>query len=168
MTQQYFKHIAIELDSKEKKTNKCFFTKLIDSLSSKLKREKHPITKKLRVLLEQEDFEYENVIQFGSTASTNKYFLMRDFDELVKLLQKFCEEPKEKEYEIEITIEVPKRKKFKKVDVYEKITILERWVKIGYKMYRRQFDPWTGDEFIIVDGDTYNIKHDRYGKEFLA
>jgi hypothetical protein len=170
MTQYLKRNVSIVMDNEDTKKNKCFFTKLIDSLSDKLRGKKHPITTKLQELLAQEEFEYESIIHFGSRESSNKQFLMRNFDELVDLLKEFCEEPKrkEREYEIEITVERPKRRKLKKVDVYEKITILERWVKIGYKMYRRQFDSFSGDEYIVVDGDVYDIRRDRYGREYLA
>jgi hypothetical protein len=171
MTQQFLKkEFAIVMDGEDQKTNKNFFTRLIDGLTRKLKREKHPVTTRLRELLEQDEFEYESIIQVGK-ANNNKYFLMRDFDKLFDLLKDVCEDcpkRKEREYEVEITIERPKRKKLKKVTVYDKVTILERWVKIGYKMYRRQFDCYSGDEYIVVDGDTYEIRRDRYGKEHLV
>ena len=168
---QYLKrNLSIVMDSEEPKKNKCFFTKLIDSLSDKLQGKKHPVTKKLQELLEEEEFEYESIIHIGSGENSKQQFLMRNFDELIDILKDICEEPKRKErkYEIEVTIERPKRKKLQKVEVYDKITILERWVKIGYKMYRRQFDRWSGDEYIVVDGDVYEIRHDRYGREYLA
>jgi len=188
MNKQYLKQFAIIMDSGEKKVNRNFFQKLIDSVSDKLCGKKRPdVQKKLHNLLIECDFDCHDRIlcdedlnfrsplfRCGSDefiAETNKYLLMRDFDKLVKLLKEYLgDEPKRKskEYEIEVTIERPKAKKLRKVTTYDKITILERWVKIGYKMYRRQFDSWSGDEYIVVDGDVYEIKHDRYGREYLA
>lgn len=182
MNSKYLRQFAIIMDEEKPKKNRNIFQKLIDSVSEKLSPKK---TEKLhKILIEcdfdqkdtlyiDEDFNFKSkLFRCGSeefVADTNKYFLMRDFDKLVKLLSEFCEEPKRsKEYEIEITIERPKRKKLCKVETFDKITILERWVKIGYKMYRRQLDGWSGDEFIVVDGDVYLIKHDRYGREYLA
>jgi hypothetical protein len=110
---------------------------------------------------------------YHKNKASNKYFLMRDFDKLVKLLSEYCDEDckckrvKDNKYEIEITVEVPKPKKLRKVTTYDKVTILERWVKIGYEMYRRQFDWKTGDEYIVVDGDVYLIKCGRDGIEYL-
>jgi hypothetical protein len=169
---QTFKQFAIILDGEEKKTNKTVFQQLIDSLRGK-KEKKDPIKHKLQDLLSSSEFAFEQEFRVGGEANRNKYFLMRDFDELVDLLSSYCDdEPKRKhkdnKYEIEVTVELPKRKRIKNVTVYDKITILERWVKIGYHLYRRQFDPWSGTEYIVVDGDIYDVKSDRNGREYLA
>jgi hypothetical protein len=194
--QQYLKRFAIIMDNEDKSRNKSYFTRLIDSLSEKLSSKKRPtIESKIQVLLRNCEFSHRDTIYvdedlnfeqslFRSDSlyfnnkkkanNNNKYFLMRDFDKLIKLLSEYCDEPcsckrhKDNEYEVEVTVEVPKRKKLRKVTTYDKITILERWVKIGYEMYRRQFDWKTGDEYIVVDGDVYEIRRDRYGKEYLA
>jgi hypothetical protein len=173
MTQQYFKHFAIVLDNEEKKVNKSLFQRLIASIKGKFQR-RHPLEDRLQYLLENEDFEYEGIIHVGDQKSENKYFLMRDFENIVRLIQEFCDDEctcrgdrRHDGKDYEITIELPKRKKLRKVTVYDKVTILERWVKIGYDMYRKHSDPWTGEEYIIVDGDTYDIRRDRYGKEYL-
>jgi hypothetical protein len=183
---QYFKSFDLILDVKRKEEQISLFKKLINSFSCKkrpatiamenirkmyktLQSDKVSKGSAFRVINNQFDYELLHALDFRHFESNNKFNLMRDFEQLVKLLQSFCDEPRrEKEYDIEITIEVPKPKKLRKVTTYEKITILERWVKIGYKMYRRHFDSWTGDSYIVVDGDVYNIKCDRYGTEFLA
>jgi hypothetical protein len=182
------KRFAIIMDEQDKSRNKSFFTRLIDSLSEKLRRGQRPtMESKLRDLLDQCDFSYGRRIcidedfdfvptgKWRLSANTNKYFLMRDFDKLLDILTDYCDEPckckrhkKSNDYEVEITIETPKRKKLRKVTTYDKVTILERWVKIGYDMYRKQFDYKTGKEYIVVDGDVYIIKYDRYGNEYLA
>lgn len=186
MSNKYLKQFAIILDDVKPKENKSFFRKLIDSVSEKLIKKNRPdVRKKIDELLFNVSFDYGDALSFGDdldltyiprakrkytlSADTDKYFLMRDFDELLELLEEAIEvKPKKSnKYEIEITIETPKRKKLQ-VDVYGKITILERWVKIGYEMYRRRFNGFTGDEYIIVDGDTYYIRRDRYGREYLA
>jgi len=179
---------AIILDEKETKVNKNIFTRLINSLSEKLSTKQRPtMESKLRGLLSQCDFSYGKRIcidedfdfvptgKWRLSANTNKYLLMRDFDKLIEILTDYCDEPckckrhkKSNEYEVEITIETPKAKKLRKVTTRDKITILERWVKIGYDMYRRQFDWKTGEEFIVVDGDVFVIKYDcNTGKEYL-
>jgi hypothetical protein len=181
------KRFAIIMDEKEEKTNKNVFSKLIDSISEKLSGKKRPVVKeKLQKLLIEcnfkqgkrvcidEDFDFIRTGDWRLSANTNKYFLMRDFDKLVELLSEYCDDEctckrrKDNKYEIEITVEVPKRKKVRKITTFDKITILERWVKIGYDMYRRQFNYRTGEEYIVVDGDVYDIKVDRHGKEYLA
>jgi hypothetical protein len=180
-----FKHFAIILDDEKKEKNASLLKRLINSVSEKLGVKKRPTQRSFIKMMEQQ-LSYKDAITINEhlelsyvprikkavkiSSDTNKYFLMRDFDKLVELLSEFCEEPKkrEKQYEIEITIERPKTKKIRKVTTYDKITILERWVKIGYKMYRRQFDSFSGDEYIVVDGDVYDIKYDRYGREYLA
>jgi hypothetical protein len=106
---------------------------------------------------------------FDVEPKAKKYNLMRDFETLVELLSSLCcEERSRPEVEIEVTVEVPRPKKLRKVTTYEKVTILERWVKIGYKLYRRHFDAFTGDEYIVVNGDVYYIKENRCGQEYLA
>ena len=177
MSNKQLNYFTIVMDDKEKKTNRNFFGKLIDSVSDKLCPVKVNDTKlkSLRALLENEyrfKHGYTIDVECDEIVNTNKYFLMRDFDKLVKLLNEYLgDKPKvkkSKEYEIEITIERPKVKKLRKVTSYDKVTILERWVKIGYEMYRRQLDSFTGVEFIVVDDDVYLIKRDRYGREYLA
>lgn len=183
---QYFKTLDIVLDVEKKKEQVSLFKKLVNSLCTRKKRPTttalENIRKMYKTLKHEEvyphsaisiknlNFEFEilNALDASRSISANKLNLMRDFERLVELLSTFVEEPKEDTYEIEITFERPKPKKVKKVTTYEKITILERWVKIGYKMYRRQFNPWTGESYIVVDGDVYNIKSDRYGREYLA
>jgi hypothetical protein len=186
------KRFAIIMDEKEETTNKNIFCKLIDSISDKLSGTKRPVVEdRVKKLLIECDFSRKNTIYvdedlnfktsffksgsfYHGKKADNKYFLMRDFDKLVKLLSEYCDEDctckrhKGNKFDIEITIETPKPKKLRKVTTYDKITILERWVKIGYEMYRRQFDYKTGDEYIVVDGDVYIIKCDRNGKEYLA
>ena len=181
---QYFKTIDIVLDTIQKEEQVSLFKKLFGGLC----RKKRPSTvameniKKLYKTIRTEEihpysvvrlnntFEHEffNVLNTSKTRSEKQLNLMRDFTELIELLSTFVEQPKEDVYEIEISFERPKPKKVKKVTTYEKITILERWVKIGYKMYRRQFNPWTGASYIVVDGDVYDAKSDRYGREYLA
>lgn len=182
---QYFKTVDIVLDTPKKEEQVSLFKKLINSFCTRKKRPTTTAMENLRKLyktIKTEEvypysvvqinnvFEHEffNVLNTSKTRSEKQLNLMRDFAELVELLSTFVEQPKEDTYEIEITIERPKPKKLKKVTTYEKITILERWVKIGYKMYRRQFNTWTGESYIVVDGDVYNIKSDRYGREYLA
>jgi len=184
--QQVFKSFDIIIDLEEKKERVSTFKKLINSVSGLVKRPKKKSVKNMSDLfkvIEMKDLYTGQAIRIDNNdlnyrlidfmnpeycESNNKFNLMRDFEQLVKYISSLIEEPKEDKYEVEITIELPKPKKVKKVTTYEKITIMERWVKIGYQMYRRQFDNWTGEEFIIVDGDVYLIKNDRYGREYLA
>jgi hypothetical protein len=186
--QKLLKSFDLILDVKEKEDRTTCFQKLIKQVNSKLRGVKHrPGTLATRNILKmfktvKEDSSYLDLIRVSSTdleneliqggwcreRSNNEYNLMRDFEKIVELLASFYEEPKEPKYEIEVIVELPKPKKLRKVTVYDKITILERWVKIGYQMYRRQVDAWTGDEYIIVDGDVYEIKSDRYGREYLV
>ena len=193
MTQQYFKHFSIVIDEEKPKKNVSCFQRLISAVNKKFKTVQHRpstiatqnILKMFRtikndaqlgdvIFIKTDEFDFDFIKNsrelHRSIVKENKYNLMNDFDRLVELLTSFVEERKERKpkYEYEITIEVPKRKKVRKVTTYDKITILERWVKIGYKMYRRQFDAYSGDEYIVVDGDVYEIKQDHYGKEYLA
>jgi hypothetical protein len=40
-------------------------------------------------------------------------------------------------------------------------------VKIGWNTYKRQFDFFTGREYIDIDGSRLYIKYDRSGREYL-
>jgi hypothetical protein len=180
--QQYLKSFDLIFDVEEKEERVSWFKKLFKSCS----RKKRPTTiareniiKMFKVVktgestrgfrIQNPSLEYELLQAQRQCESIQAYNLMSDFERLVDLLTSFVEEPERKPcYEVEVTIEVPRPKKLRKVTTYDKITILERWVKIGYKMYRRQFDCFTGEEYIIVDGDVYDIKCDRYGREYLA
>jgi len=185
MTQQFFKSFAIVVDEEKKTRQLNCFQKLVNAINSKFNRGKKTDSEKFlkqllsmnltlgdAVQINDSQFDY-SIIRKEQTrrldeANINKYFLMKDFEKVLELLRLYAEEPVENTVDIEITIEIPKPKKLKKVTTYEKITVLERWVKIGYKMYRRHFNPWTGDSYIVVDGDVYDIKSDRYGREYLA
>ena len=178
---QYLKSFDLILDIEEQKERVCWFKKLFNRFTCK-KRPSTIAMENIRKMFKEvntekrvrgfrvhnECFEHDLLSELTRERSSKEYNLMRNFEELVELLSSFVEERRKPAYEIEVTIEVPRPKKLRKVTVYDKITILERWVKIGYKMYRRQFDAWTGDEYIIVNGDTYDIKCDHYGKEYLA
>lgn len=189
MTQYFLKSVDLMIDVEKKEEQVSLFKKLINSFASTFKtRKKRPTTiameniRKMYKTLKSEEvtigcgfrisgssFENELLLaQRKRQISNSQLNLMRDFEQLVKLLSSFVEEPKEEVYEFEVTIEVPKPKKLYKATTYEKITILERWVKIGYKMYRRHFNVWSGESYIVVDGDVYDIKTDRYGREYLA
>lgn len=149
-------------------------TKVMDNLkklSAAIERDERSSINVVRVL--DSEFNFEALSTLGlflsKKRSEKEYNLMRDFEILNNILSSLVyDEPKRKNVEIEITIEIPKPKTLKKVTTYEQIHILERWVKIGYKMYRRHFNVWTGNSYIIVDGDVYDIKTNRYGVEYLA
>jgi hypothetical protein len=185
MSEQFFKSFTFVIDEEKPKKQLGCFQKMVNAINAKFNKGrksndekflKEMLSLKLTlgdsVQINNSDFDYllirKEEAKRQKEVNINKYFLMRDFDELIKLLTSYVEEPKRKTIEVEVTIEVPKPKRLKKVTTYEKITIFERWVKIGYKMYRRHLDVYTGEEYILVDGDVYEIKCDRYGQEYLA
>ena len=183
-----FEQFAIILDDPRKSKNTTCFKKLINALSEKLTNHRPGTVEAQNILKMYRSIQKEASYGDGffvrsssfehdllkdafrkSSASTKQFNLMRDFESLLELLASICEEPKRKrEIDIEITVEVPRPKKLKKVTSYEKITILERWVKIGFQMYPKNFDTFSGEEYIVVDGDVYLIKQNRYGQEYLA
>jgi hypothetical protein len=191
MNRTNLKHFAIIFDEK-KPRNVSYFKRLINAVSEKLGSKKKTVEDLFLRVIEENECDYRDALSVNIqdsildyipriersirlSANTKKYFLMRDFEDLVELLTSCCDDSdscrckksKSRNYEFEITVEVPRRKALKKVTVYDKVTIMERWVKIGYKLYRRHFDAWTGDEYIVVNGQTYDIKSDRYGREYL-
>jgi hypothetical protein len=184
MREQFFKSFALVVDEEKPKRQLGCFQKMVNAINAKFNRGRKSNDEKFlrqmmnlnltlgdSIQIENSDFDYLLTRRHEAKrqeANINKYFLMKDFEEFLKLLTSYTEKPKPRTVEFEVTIEIPRPKKLKKVTTYEKITILERWVKIGYKMYRRHLDVYTGEEYIIVDGDTYEIKSDRNGTEYLV
>ena len=51
----------------------------------------------------------------------------------------------------------------------EDVKVHYSWVKIGYNQYDIQFNPITGEEFIVREnGDTFRIREDRFGHRYLS
>jgi hypothetical protein len=189
MSTQYLKRFAIIFDEERRQKNLSYFKRLINAVSEKLGTKKSYVERFFYNIIQDHELDYRDAVDVNIddlifdyipraqkrerlSADIKKYFLMRDFRDLVDLISSYCEEDnfhscrknRKGRYDIEVTIEVPRKKK---VTVYDKVTILERWVKVGYDMYRKQFDPWTGREYVVIDGDVYDIKRNRYGKEYL-
>lgn len=98
----------------------------------------------------------------------NEFFLMKNYKTLYNLLRDLLEIQSDETGVIRLVVEEPVRPVVKfKYQVKEKVTIYERFVRIGWNTYKRQFDFFTGKEYINVDGNILYIKYDRYGREYL-
>lgn len=97
----------------------------------------------------------------------NTYYLMRDYERIVKLFSRLLDQ--EEDNDLDIFIEHPRRSKKLnyKVQITEGITIFDRFVKIGWNTYMRNFSFARGKDYINVDGQILYIKEDRYGREYL-
>lgn len=165
-----FHKLVEAIRGKVAKPRRAAVAKNIMSMYNKLKEEQQN-TFAFRINDADLNFEFVSSTEKKYYESSKKLNLMSDFEQIIRMLDAMCSKPKKEDvYEIEIVFEKPKPKpkKLVKVTTFDKISIFERWVKIGYEMYRRQLDSSTGDEYIVVDGDIYYIKYDRQGKEYLA
>jgi len=99
----------------------------------------------------------------------NTFSLMKNYKQVYNLLRDLLELQNDETGVIRVVVEKPQPKtiiKFK-TEIKEKITIYERFVKIGWNSYKRKFDYFTGRDYITVDGTVFWIKQDRLGREYL-
>lgn len=104
-------------------------------------------------------------------SSDQIYYLMSDYQIIEQLLNDIIEYRTNNKTIIEVVVRKPepvrKPKRMLLIDVAEKIRIFERFVKIGLRTFKREFNVWTGEEYVVVDGDVFYIRNDRYGREYL-
>lgn len=102
----------------------------------------------------------------------NTFFFMKNYKQLYNLIRDLLEVQEDETGTIRIVVAEAPRPQPKtvvhfKMQIKEKITIFERFVKIGWNTYKRQFDFFTGREYIDIDGNRLYIKYDRSGREYL-
>jgi len=101
----------------------------------------------------------------------NTFFFMKNYTQIYNLLRDFLELQQDETATIRFVVEEPipqpKTVVAFKVQIKEKITIFDRFVKIGWHSYRRQLDLFNGREYIVVDGTRLWIRQDRLGREYL-
>lgn len=99
----------------------------------------------------------------------NTFFFMKDYKKLYNFLLDLLELQENETGVIRLIIDEPVRPVVHfKHQIKEKITIYERFVKIGWNTYKRQFDFRTGKEYINLDGTKLFIAYDRNGNEYLV
>jgi len=118
------------------------------------------------------DLSYTKSSKAFSVTNENTLLLMRDLKKIIQLLDladlyydyddnktviRIVSKPKPK-YTV-------KRVKYLTADP---VYIYTDYVRVGWDSFRRQFDPWTGDSYIKVDGKKFYIDTDRNGKEYLS
>jgi hypothetical protein len=84
------------------------------------------------------------------------------YEELVKIQQKPKVEVK-KNMTIDITITLPKAQKPKR-----KVTVFSNFVKVGFDQYNIKIDPFTGYEYVKIDGKRYEIARDIFNRGVLV
>ena len=97
----------------------------------------------------------------------NTFFFMKNYTQIYNLLRDLLELQQDETNVIRVVVERPKPVVAFKMQIKEKITIFDRFVKIGWNSYKRQFDLFSGREYIVVDGTTLWIRQDRLGREYL-
>jgi hypothetical protein len=83
------------------------------------------------------------------------------YEELLKIQQKPKEE--KKNMTIDITITLPKAQKPKR-----KVRVFSNFVKVGFDQYSIRIDPFTGYEYVKIDGKRYEIARDIYNRGVLV
>jgi len=71
--------------------------------------------------------------------------------------------PKEKEMTIDITISLPKVTKPKR-----KVRVFSNFVKVGFEQYSIKIDPFTGYEYVKIEGKRYEILRDFFNRGVLV
>lgn len=102
----------------------------------------------------------------------NTFFFMKNYNQIFELLQNLLDLEDDEQGVIRVVVQEPVRRvkpviRFR-AEIKEKITIFERFVKIGWNTYKRKYSFLNNCDFIEVDGTVFYIKMDRYGNEYLA
>jgi hypothetical protein len=88
-----------------------------------------------------------------------KYF---NVPTLYKELEKKQQKP-EKEMIIDITISLPKAPKPKR-----KVRVFSNFVKVGFDQYTIKIDPFTGYEYVKIEGKRYEVARDIFSRGVLV
>lgn len=100
------------------------------------------------------------------------FSLMKNKNIILQLINDLLDTQQNERSVIELVVAKPEPRPITvttvQVKVREKISIFDRFVKIGYKVYKRQYDFWSGNDYIEVDDNIYFIKTDKYGREYLT
>lgn len=81
-----------------------------------------------------------------------------------KLLNTQKKPKKEKEMIIDITISLPKVAPKPK----RKVRVFSNFVKVGFDQYSIKIDPFTGYEYVKIDGKRYEIVRDFFNRGVLV
>lgn len=95
----------------------------------------------------------------------NNYRLSKDFDKIIEQLYLFAGKEKEnkKDMVIDITITLPKAQKPKR-----KVRVFSNFVKVGFRQFSIKIDPFTGYEYVLIDGKRYEIARDFFNRGVLV
>lgn len=183
------RRIAIIIDDIDRAKKQGFWSQLKDLLRKKCtKKQKRPIFTIgngdaiiLELNNQQTEYyvekQYLQLLTNGYVKSPlatlipeeNTFFFMKNYTQIYNLLRDLLELQQDETSVIRIVVEEPKPRPVVafKMQIKEKITIFDRFVKIGWNSYKRQFDLFSGREYIVVDGTTLWIRQDRLGREYL-
>jgi len=79
------------------------------------------------------------------------------YEELLKT------QKQQKEMIIDITITLPKVAKPKR-----KVRVFSNFVKVGFDQYSIRIDPFSGYEYVVIEGKRYEILRDYYNRGVLV
>jgi|GEM_PF-4996675 hypothetical protein len=128
----------------------------------------------------------DDVLIFGDESSSTEYELIRNnslitqwikkafgikhykvsenFDNIIEELNLFAGNKKQQEdMRIELTIKLPVAHKPKR-----KVRVFSNFVKVGFDQYNIKIDPFTGYEYVKIDGKRYEIARNIWGRGVLV
>jgi hypothetical protein len=96
---------------------------------------------------------------------TKQYRVSKNFDNILEELYLFAgkKPKKEKDMIIDITISLPKATQKPK----RKVRVFNNFVKVGWSQYGIKIDPFTGYEYVKINGKRYEIVRDIFNQGVL-
>lgn len=92
------------------------------------------------------------------------YKISESFNDIIEELNLFAGNKKQQEdMRIELTIKLPKAQKPKR-----KVRVFSNFVKVGFDQYSIKIDPFTGYEYVKIDGKRYEIVRNVWGRGVLV
>lgn len=102
----------------------------------------------------------------GDIFGKKQYRVSENFDEILEEMYLFAgkKPKKEKDMIIDITISLPKSTPKPK----RKVRVFNNFVKVGWNQYRIKIDPFTGYEYVKIDGKRYEVVRDYFNQGVLV
>lgn len=102
----------------------------------------------------------------GEIFGTKQYRVSKNFENIIEELYLFAgkQPKKEKDMIIDITISLPKATPKPK----RKVRVFNNFVKVGFDQYSIKIDPFTGYEYVKINGKRYEIARDYFNRGLLV
>jgi len=120
------------------------------------------------------DLTYTKSSKAFSVSDENTLLLMRDYKKIKRLIEQLIDPLyEEDDNKTVITLQVSKPKPKYTVERVKYVTadpvyIYRDYVRVGWDSFKRQFDPFSGNSYVKIDGKKFYIDIDRNGKEYLS